>query len=175
MLQILLCFIIFWAVYKLFFKKESSSTTSAQTTPGRYTKHTHICPHCGELNAKFDYQPPQSWRCTNCACVYEAGGIISAASANEHAIINAWSGLDAFINALMRVTHKDGFITLDNGIAYYCYGLEKDFLATYPTEGITITGELHLMYLCKQRFEKAWVGTRTFWLMDHGLAWEEKK
>lgn len=147
---------------------------------GAGTKHHTTCPHCGSMNESFAESAPGSWQCSECACIYTPSGVIYAASQNQYDKIDAWDGLEPFVEKVLKATENAGFITLENGSAYVCRpGQPMAWLEDYPCEGITRAGELHLMLLCMRRCQAEFArkGIEKYvsiWLMERGLAWEYK-
>ena len=178
--------VIVWAaaaalgLFILWDRKREKASAAAAPASDRLFRYAAACPRCGKENMIFAAQRPEEWQCGECACRYGAGGTICASSASEYARINSWDGLEMFIGTVLRATCREGFIRLDNGMAYLCRGREEELLTWYPTEGITRTGELHLMDLCMKRCEAHYreqkIGNYvSFWLMERGLAWKWEK
>ena len=159
-------------VYELLHPRKSSS--------GQVTEYTYICPHCGSVNTCFAENAPKSWKCSRCACWYTPSGLIYSSSQDQYDKIDAWDGLEQFVEKVLKATENAGFITLENGNAYVCRpGQPRAWLADYPCEGIDRAGELHLMLLCMRRCQAEFArkGIEKYvsiWLMERGLAWEYK-
>ena len=147
---------------------------------------TKYCPHCGKKVTGYADSEPAEWTCGECKCGFFSNGQISQETLAEYRRIDQWSGLNSFIAQVVDTTSKTGFITLKDGDAYLVspdnpllegssWRTEDVFVASYPTEGIGIVGELHLMQKCLNRCRTLDpAGAKEYWLMDRGLAWERK-
>ena len=163
-------------------KYKYNSKSGSQAQP--MTEYTNICPHCGHKTTAF-YNLPTIWSCGECGCSFDRNRQITGATLAEYRIIEKWSGLDEFIEKILKVNSvvEKYHITLKNGSAFFyseknplasgsMVTLENIFIANYPTEGISRVGELHLMYLCMERCRANNAETRNYWLMEHGFACE---